>query len=247
MLQAPSSQAGAAAGGAGAAALPLPAHTWTGDAACYVPRPAQPPAIAGTTAKPGHTGTWLRAAAPARLRVVAGARGGGAAAALELSLPKQLLLRRDLPAAEGCGGGNGGLGAAVFCFRFYDAQECATFQSSIGELKSEAERALRASERAASAAAAGRHSAGPGGGGAGHSGAGGAADAAAAAGLGDPASGSSQSDGEIRAAIWSFLSDPSFASYVTRVEALWDEVEAEVGGGGSCGGGGGGTSGGGAG
>jgi hypothetical protein len=116
-------------------------------------------------------------------------------------------------------------------FRFYDTQECATFQSSMAQLKSEAELALRASERAASAAAAGSQSAavGPGGGprpgGAAAAGTGGPAGAA-----GDAAGSGGPSDAQTRAAIRKILSDPSFASYVARIEALWEEVEAEMAG-----------------
>ena len=97
--------------------LPIPDHTWTGDAACFLPRPAPTPAVAGCTAKFG-SGGWLKAAAPARLRIVASR--GGRSAALELTLPKQALLRADLggaggdaaPAAGGgsSGGGSGGDG-----------------------------------------------------------------------------------------------------------------------------------------
>ncbi|KAI8466829.1 MAG: hypothetical protein J3K34DRAFT_524235 [Monoraphidium minutum] len=178
--------------------------TWTGDAACFLPRPAPPPAIAGTTPRPGAAGSWLKAAAPARLRLAAaapgpeGTAGAPAATLLELSLPRRPLLRLDL---SGRGWPRARLlqeagvlvipaGAAAFAFRFYDQQEAAAFRHCLG-----AHRAAALSAR-------------------------------------------QQRAQQQRA----FLSDPAFGSYVERVEALWDEVEAGLGlggpGAGSAGGGG---------
>lgn len=44
----------------------------------------------------------------------------------------------------------------------------------------------------------------------------------------EPCAPAAPSDAEVKAAIWRHLADPSFAAYVARVEALWDEVAAEA-------------------
>jgi hypothetical protein len=256
--------------------LPLPPTTWTGDLACLLPRPSAPPAIPGTAPRTGHAGTWLKAAGPARLRVVA---AGAAGAALEVMLPKAPLLRHELAAGSSGGGSPApprllpeqGLllvpkvgplgsapgrkralllapafsalpwrpsthtacstprlnqGSALFVFRFFDQLECNSFQQCFAALREAAEASAAA---AAAEGAAPRHA---------HAGAAPSGAGAAAAGAGSgPAGetggvsgggGAQQSDEEIRAAILGCLADPSFAAYVERVEALWDEVAARV-------------------
>jgi len=248
-----------ASGTTAACLLPLPANAWTGDAACFIPRPDPAPVIAGTTPKPNQQGTWLKSSAPARLRIVA---AGPSSAALELSLPTRVLVRHPLSELVGAADHNNSSNSSsssphhqppspssrlmpqqrlllipasscppasvLFAFRFFDHQERAAFEQCMHALHAAAADQLKAMHAAQAVAAAGggdqgRHAAGV---------APNTSTAYPAQTGGQPqhsaaAEAATESDVDIKAAIQRYLQDNRFGAYVSRVEQLWDEVEAE--------------------
>lgn len=204
--------------------------------------------MSGTIPKPGgHTaGTWLKASAPARLRLVP---SGDSSASLELSLPKRLLVRADL--GDSCCG----LrllrdqciliipkGAVVHAFKFFDRQESTSFEHCVQGLQAAALTLKQQREQQLLQVAPARGAAAQGAGG-GRSpkdtrGAvpgslqeevGGDGEAGMVAGAPIPAAREyAPSDAQVKAAIQDYLCDPSFHAYVHRVELLWDQVQEEI-------------------
>lgn len=234
----------------------FPSQTWAGELACFLPKPTTPLAVAGAVPRAGR-GSWLKAAGAARLRivpVVAGAGAGAgaasaAAAALELSLAKRPpVVRRDLseargPAARGAVSllEDPGIlllpqGPAVFAFKFFDRDEAASFGRAVAALAEAAEAAAQAAAAADADATAAADAAiardGPPSAAAApllEADAGGVSGGAPTTSAPAAAADDDADDEAARAAIRRLLRDPEFSAYVSRVEALWDEVAAAEG------------------
>lgn len=232
-----------------AAAAQSDTSEWAGALAVFFPRPPLPAHLKPYASKAASKGTWLKAQAPATLRVGAALPGGALGSqALEIALQGRPLFRRPLRACnlkvlspEETGGAWLALATApappatgpapLFCMhlpcdadgRSFAAAIAATFHQPAAEALAEPPMPQPGLAAGGEVGAAVGGSTG---------GAAGSEEPHPAAGAMAPAGGkrafTAAEDDAIREGIKRFLADPGFAEYIEQVEKLWDSVEAQL-------------------